>query len=81
MEGKFVHRESLAAAYRILLLLHGGKQLWRHPRQRAPHVPAHKGCRLFLGQAQVANFDNWPVQISEIAQQVVTLQVEVHDSA
>ena len=68
------------STYRILLLLHGGKQLWRHPWQRATHVPTHKRCRLLLGQAQVSNFDDWSVEVPQIAQQVVTLQVKVDDS-
>lgn len=67
--------------YRILLLLHGGKQLWGHPGQRAAHVPAHKRCRLFLGQPQIGDFDDWSVEIPQITQQVVALQVKVNNSA
>lgn len=67
--------------HRILLLLHGGKQLWRHPGQGAPHVPAHKGCRLFLGQTQVSDLHHWSVQVSQIAQQIVALQIKVYHSA
>ena len=63
--------------YRVFFLLHGGKQLWRHPGQCAPHVPAHKGRSLLLGQTQVSNLDNGPVQIPQIAQQIVALQVKV----
>ena len=78
---KCCYARQVASTHRVLLLLHGGKQLWRHPGQRATHVPAHKRCRLFLGQPQVGNFDDWSVEIPQIAQQVVTLQVKVDNSA
>ncbi len=69
------------SAHRILLLLHGGKQLWRHPGQCPSHVPAHKGCRLFLGEPQVTYLDDRPVEVPQVTQQVVTLQVKVDHSA
>lgn len=76
-----LHDLSETGSYRILFLLHGGKEFWRHPGQSAAHVPAHKGGRLLLGQPQVGNLDDWPVEIPQVTQQVVTLQVEMDDPA
>ena len=76
-----VARPEEARTCRVLLLLHGGKQLWRHPGQCTTHVAAHKGCRLFLGQPQVPDLDHRSVQIPQVTQQVVTLEVKVDHPA
>lgn len=47
------------------------------PRQCAPHVAADEALALALAQAQVADLDQRPGQVAQVAQQVVALHVKV----